>query len=68
MPENRKRNVTLTIRVTPGEKDAILPLYSPFSFSAGFVIPVPTTVDIHPDGAGEIADEGFLFVYRGNTL
>ena len=24
MPENRKRNVTLTIRVTPGEKDAIL--------------------------------------------
>ena len=24
MPENRKRNVTLTIRVTPVEKDAIL--------------------------------------------
>ena len=24
MPEHRKRNVTLTIRVTPGEKDAIL--------------------------------------------
>lgn len=24
MPENRKRNVTLTIRVTPEEKDAIL--------------------------------------------
>ena len=24
MPENRKRNVTLTIRVTPSEKDAIL--------------------------------------------
>lgn len=24
MPENRKRNVTLTIRVTPGEKDVIL--------------------------------------------
>jgi hypothetical protein len=24
MPENRKRNVTLTIRVTLGEKDAIL--------------------------------------------
>ena len=24
MPENRKRSVTLTIRVTPGEKDAIL--------------------------------------------
>ena len=24
MPENRKRNVTLTSRVTPGEKDAIL--------------------------------------------
>ena len=23
MPENRKRNVTLTIRVTPGEKDTI---------------------------------------------
>lgn len=24
MPENRRRNMTLTIRVTPGEKDAIL--------------------------------------------
>ena len=24
MPEKRKRNLTLTIRVTPGEKDAIL--------------------------------------------
>ena len=24
MPENRKRNMTLTIRVTPGEKDTIL--------------------------------------------
>ena len=24
MPENRKRSVTMTIRVTPGEKDAIL--------------------------------------------
>ena len=24
MPENRKRNMALTIRVTPGEKDAIL--------------------------------------------
>ena len=24
MPENRKRSVTLTIRVTPGEKDEIL--------------------------------------------
>lgn len=24
MPDNRKRNITLTIRLTPGEKDAIV--------------------------------------------
>ena len=57
MPEKRKRNLTVTIRVTPGEKDAILrkakqadsrTLCLPRRRSDGYNAPFPRAGEIPP--------------------